>query len=1017
MLPGMHRTARLVVVVVLAGCPSPAPEIPRFGVGGQVAGFDAALGTLTLELNGTQTLEVVAAGDFTFAESLPSGAAFEVTITAQPAQQQCTVSDASGTIGEAAISSVRVQCTTRSYSVGGLARGVDRPGLTVRETTSNQRLALDAGAFTFPMPLRFGQPWSLTVDTAPVGRDCTASFASGTVMGIVDTARIDCSVTRLPLSVTLEGLDVAGIELTEATTTQTIAVPVGATQAIFPVPLDWETTFGVSALAPQGSGRTCGVDAGSGTITDSFAAPHVSCERQRFTVGGTLRGLDAGIVQLREQTTAQDLAASPPSFTFAASIPWDTTIAVELASQPANTFCVVDGGTRLVRQAITDIDVSCRPGFAVSGRIRNLRGSGLTLTQQTTQQTVTVAPATGLVAFDFAAVIPSGEPVAIAISTQPTGQTCRVIAPTATVAAPITDVLIVCGPRTSELVISELAAVPSATTPFWVELYNGTSQPIALADYTLTTGARLTSDAGLAAATAFALPDASIPPASAFLVSGKPFNDLHDSMTLRFLVQGGVTPAPGGPLRLSRGAVTVDSVAFEDAGAPLAWQGAGLVLPEASTDFGRSLQRAQGPDTDTAADFSACDFPTPGGLNDLCTSPDQDADGIPDLAEVPDSTWNELPLHEWGARTGQRDLFIEVDWMPANGFNGTFDPGVLPRREALERVRAVYAAHGLIAHFDSGALFHPADGFSPADFDLGGGNQTAFGCTVSLAGTSGVTSFYKLKADNADVRRRLAFHHVIFANALADVSCGNSGSGTSGVAEQGGNDVVITLGRLNLSLATQNATNQTINWQSATLMHELGHNLGLRHGGFEDANYKPNYLSVMNYYYQFDGLPVLGQNEGDRYFREYVLYGACSGPPGITSAAGLNRNRFTAPASFGLDYSDGSSIALDEAALDESRGFGRPGSGSVDWNWSTVIETGTVSANLNALNIVPRLCPRVSTGAEVLRDSNDWSAIVLTFSRTQRGSANKVAQPGSLRFDAFADHQDWAEESVPPSRR
>ncbi len=31
-------------------------------------------------------------------------------------------------------------------------------------------------------------------------------------------------------------------------------------------------------------------------------------------------------------------------------------------------------------------------------------------------------------------------------------------------------------------------------------------------------------------------------------------------------------------------------------------------------------------------------------------------------------------------------------------------------------------------------------------------------------------------------------------------------------------------------------------------MHELGHNLGLRHGGMDDLNCKPNYLSVMNYF-------------------------------------------------------------------------------------------------------------------------------------------------------------------------
>jgi predicted Zn-dependent protease len=34
-------------------------------------------------------------------------------------------------------------------------------------------------------------------------------------------------------------------------------------------------------------------------------------------------------------------------------------------------------------------------------------------------------------------------------------------------------------------------------------------------------------------------------------------------------------------------------------------------------------------------------------------------------------------------------------------------------------------------------------------------------------------------------------------------------------------------------------------------MHELGHNLGLDHGGADDINCKPNYLSVMSYSRQF----------------------------------------------------------------------------------------------------------------------------------------------------------------------
>mgnify|MGYP001769098295 CR=1 FL=1 len=42
----------------------------------------------------------------------------------------------------------------------------------------------------------------------------------------------------------------------------------------------------------------------------------------------------------------------------------------------------------------------------------------------------------------------------------------------------------------------------------------------------------------------------------------------------------------------------------------------------------------------------------------------------------------------------------------------------------------------------------------------------------------------------------------------------------------------------------------SIGQQGGTLMHELGHTLGLRHGGNVETNDKPNYLSVMNYSFQ-----------------------------------------------------------------------------------------------------------------------------------------------------------------------
>ncbi len=38
---------------------------------------------------------------------------------------------------------------------------------------------------------------------------------------------------------------------------------------------------------------------------------------------------------------------------------------------------------------------------------------------------------------------------------------------------------------------------------------------------------------------------------------------------------------------------------------------------------------------------------------------------------------------------------------------------------------------------------------------------------------------------------------------------------------------------------------------ASTFMHEFGHNLGLDHGGLDDVNNKPNYVSVMNYNFDY----------------------------------------------------------------------------------------------------------------------------------------------------------------------
>ncbi|MBI3785022.1 MAG: thrombospondin type 3 repeat-containing protein [Deltaproteobacteria bacterium] len=111
-------------------------------------------------------------------------------------------------------------------------------------------------------------------------------------------------------------------------------------------------------------------------------------------------------------------------------------------------------------------------------------------------------------------------------------------------------------------------------------------------------------------------------------------------------------------------------------------------------------------------------------------------------------------------------------------------------------------------------------------------------------------SFFDLKRRNFRYSKLAPFfHYCILAHNAAEEY-----ESISGVAEIGGNDFMVTLGSW-----PDEAGNPvgTVADQAGTFMHELGHNLGLNHGGppltaaaQQLINRKPNYLSVMNYSFQ-----------------------------------------------------------------------------------------------------------------------------------------------------------------------
>jgi hypothetical protein len=286
---------------------------------------------------------------------------------------------------------------------------------------------------------------------------------------------------------------------------------------------------------------------------------------------------------------------------------------------------------------------------------------------------------------------------------------------------------------------------------------------------------------------------------------------------------------------------------------------------------------------------------------------DTDGDGIRDGDEAL-GTLDGLSLPSLGANPLKKNILLEFDWF--DDANECAAHSHRPSAAAIARYETPFA---------NAPVTNP-DGTTGIDVisDYGqggaftGGNLVADADGVIAFGVSG-PDFLAYKNANFAPNRHGYFHYVLLPHRY------NTNSGSSGQAELPGDDMIVSLYCFG---STTNVGN--------TIMHELGHNLFLRHGGNVNTNYKPNYNSVMNYLYQF---------------------------PGVDDDC-------TPPGNGVLDYSYGMRISLDENDLDEQAGICGGTLFPVDWNGDTVIGDGVVS-DVNGDSLF-----------QVLHDYDDWASLV-----------------------------------------
>ncbi len=162
-----------------------------YTVGGTVSGLS---GTLTLQLNGGEELDITANGSFAFATRLGSGEDYSVTVATQPSNQTCTVINGSGTIPGADLTGILVFCSADTYRVGGTVSGLTGT-LTLQNNGSDDLDVSGDGGFTFATAIADGASYNVTVLTHPDGQTCSMTNGTGTVSGADVT---DVAVACLP---------------------------------------------------------------------------------------------------------------------------------------------------------------------------------------------------------------------------------------------------------------------------------------------------------------------------------------------------------------------------------------------------------------------------------------------------------------------------------------------------------------------------------------------------------------------------------------------------------------------------------------------------------------------------------------------------------------------------------------------------------------------------------------------------------------------------------------------------
>ena len=262
------------------------------------------------------------------------------------------------------------QQAPQKVTIGGTIDGLAGSGL-VLQNNGGDNLAVSAnGTFNFNTSVDAGSPYNITVLTQPANpsQGCTVANAAGTATSNVTSVAVTCSTGSFSVGGTVSGLAGSGLALRNNGGDDLAIASNGS--FTFATELASGSAFEVAvATQPTRPSQTCTVADAAGTIGGAdVRTVKVSCATNKYTIRGTVSGLQGSGLVLRNNGGDDVGVQSDGAFAFPTQIPSGSAFSVTVATDPAGRRRRARSRTALEPLPIATSTTSSSPVRCASSR-------------------------------------------------------------------------------------------------------------------------------------------------------------------------------------------------------------------------------------------------------------------------------------------------------------------------------------------------------------------------------------------------------------------------------------------------------------------------------------------------------------------------------------------------------------------------------------------------------------------------------------------------------------------------